>query len=126
MKKTLSGLGACIAATLVLGGCIDPGPGRAPAATPQNVSGGSRTASLFWEAPTSNTNGTPLTDLVGYRIYYGSNPQELVQTVQISSIGIQTYVIDDLAPGTWYFAIMAIARNGSESTLSNIVTKTIS
>jgi hypothetical protein len=65
-------------------------------------------------------------DLGGYRIYYGSTPGELTQTIQISSIGMQTYVIDGLEPGTWYFAIVAVARNGIESSLSNIAVKTIS
>jgi len=123
LTKQLSVLGASIAMASLLSGCIDPGPDPA-SATAQSAGG--QTATLFWEAPTSNTNGSPLTDLAGYRIYYGSNPRELVQTVQISSTGLQTYVIDDLAPGTWYFAVMAIARNGAESTLSNIVVKTIS
>ena len=125
MTKQLSVFWASIAFASLLSGCVDPGPDPA-SATPQGMSAGGQTATLFWEAPTSNTNGSPLTDLAGYRIYYGSNPRELVQTVQISSTGIQTYVIDDLAPGTWYFAIMAIARGGAESTLSNIAVKTIS
>jgi len=103
---------------------MDPGPGpaRAPASSQSSAS---RTATLFWEAPSSNTNGSPLTDLAGYRIYYGTSPDELTQTVQLSSVGLQTYVIDGLEPGTWYFAIMALTRTGAESSLSNIVVKTI-
>jgi hypothetical protein len=46
---------------------------------------------------------------VGYRIYYGSSAEDLGYTVQIDTIGLQTYVIDDLAPGTWYFAVKAVA-----------------
>jgi hypothetical protein len=30
------------------------------------------TATLTWDAPTTNADGTPLTDLAGYRIYYGT------------------------------------------------------
>jgi hypothetical protein len=63
--------------------------------------------------------------LAGYRIYYGSSPGELVQMIRIGSIGMQTYVIDDLEPGTWYFAVRAVAANGAESTLSDIAVKTI-
>jgi hypothetical protein len=83
------------------------------------------TATVSWEAPTTNTNGTPLMDLAGYRIYYGSSPQNLGRSVQIKTIGLQTYVIEDLEPGTWYFAVMAVAANGTESTLSDVVAKTI-
>lgn len=124
LRKTLVGLGALIAvASSLLPGCIDPGP--APGAAPHSLSGTSRAATLSWDAPISNTNGTPLTDLIGYRIYYGSSPGELVQTIRIGSIGMQTYVIDDLEPGTWYFAVRAVAANGAESTLSDIAVKTI-
>jgi hypothetical protein len=121
----LSGLGIAVAAALLLSACKDPGPATPPAAagTASNTSGA---ATLSWEAPTSNTNGSPLTDLAGYRIYYGSAPGELTQTIQISSIGLQTYVIDGLEPGKWYFAIVAVAKNGVESSLSNIAMKSIS
>ncbi|HVN44855.1 MAG TPA: fibronectin type III domain-containing protein [Steroidobacteraceae bacterium] len=122
MKK-LSALGASIA-LLVLAGCIDPGPDHSANGTPVAVPR-SHTATLSWEAPTSNTNGTPLTDLAGYRIYYGSSPGLLTRTIAIPTEGLQTYVIDDLEPGTWYFAVMAVASNGSESSLSDIVLKTI-
>ena len=123
-KLTLSG--AWIALALLVSGCDDPGPAAAAAKAPSTVSGGDRTATLSWEAPTSNTNGTALTDLVGYRIYYGSSPADLKQSVQISTVGLQTYVIENLDAGTWYFAVMALASNGAESALSNIVAKTIS
>ncbi len=126
MKEKLGRLGAWIATAWLLSGCIDPGAGPAHTTAPQSASGGGRSATLFWEAPTSNTNGSALTDLVGYRIYYGSGPDELSRTVQLNSIGLQTYVIDGLEPGTWYFAIVALARNGTESDPSNIVLKTIS
>jgi hypothetical protein len=72
-----------------------------------------------------NTNGTALTDLAGYRIYYGSSPQDLSHTVQIKSVGLQTYVIESLEPGTWYFAVEAVAADGRESTLSDVAAKTI-
>jgi hypothetical protein len=108
----------------LLSGCNDPGPDPASISTP-SASDGSRTATVSWDAPTTNNNGTPLTDLAGYRIYYGSSPEELSHTVQISTVGLQTYVIDDLEAGTWYFAVRAVATNGTESTLSDIAAKTI-
>jgi hypothetical protein len=107
---------------------MDPGPGPASASAPSSETpgaSGSRTATISWEAPTTNTNGTPLTDLAGYRIYYGSSAGDLSHTVQISTVGLQTYVIDGLEPGTWYFAVMALASNGTESALSDVAIKTI-
>lgn len=85
----------------------------------------SASATLSWDAPTTNTNGSALTDLSGYRIYYGPSASELNETVQITNIGVQTYVIENLDPGTWYFAIRAVTSEGAESALSDIVAKTI-
>jgi hypothetical protein len=81
-------------------------------------------ATLSWVAPTQNTDGTALTNLSGYRIYYGTSAGALTQSVDIPSVGISTYVIGNLSPATWYFAVKAVA-GGVESDLSNIATKTI-
>lgn len=90
-----------------------------------NVSTGSGMATLTWQAPTTDTSGAALTNLAGYRIYYGMSVSDLSQTVQLSNTGIQTYVIDALGPGTWYFAIKAVTSTGAESALSDVVSKTI-
>jgi len=124
LDRRLAWAVACLAVAAQLGGCRDPGPGTAPTVPPSST-GGPGSATLSWQAPTSNSNDTPLTDLAGYRIYYGSSPERLSHTVQLKTIGLQTYVIDDLEPGTWYFAVRALAANGSESNLSEIVVKTI-
>jgi fibronectin type III domain protein len=99
-----------------------PPPSSPPPSPPSPTSGN---ATLSWQAPTTDTNGAPLTDLSGYRIYYGTDASNLSDTVQLTSVGIQTYVIDNLAPGTWYFAIKAETSTGVESALSSIVSKTI-
>ena len=97
----------------------------ATTAAPANVPNGSGTATLSWEAPTTTTQGTALTNLAGYRIYYGVH-DNLSQTVQVNGVGLQTYVIDGLGQGTWYFAIKAVSSTGAESPPSNVVTKVIS
>jgi len=125
LKTKLGWAGTWIAVAALVAGCRDPGPGAAPTAAP-SASGSAGSATLSWDAPTTNTNGTALTDLAGYRIYYGSNPEHLDHTVHISTVGLQTYVIDGLEPGNWYFAVMALATDGKESQLSDVVLKTIS
>ena len=124
MATELNRLGPWVAAAALLCGCEDPGPGPAHTAT-AGPGSADKTATVSWEAPTTNTNGTPLTDLVGYRIYFGSSPEELGHIVQINTIGLQTYVIDGLIPGTWYFAVRAVAADGTESALSDVAAKTI-
>jgi hypothetical protein len=126
LKEKLIRLAAWMAGASLLSGCIDPGPTAGPVAVPQSLNSAGHTATLSWEAPTANTNGSPLTDLSGYHIYYGTSPEALSRSVKINTIGLQTYVIDDLEPGTWYFAVRALASDGAESPLSDVVVKTIS
>lgn len=80
---------------------------------------------LDWVAPTSNTNGTPLTDLAGYWIYYGTSANALTQTVQVANPGILTYVLNNLTPGTWYFAVTAYTSANVQSNQSAVANQTV-
>ena len=82
-------------------------------------------ATLKWTVPTLNTNGTPLTDLSGYTISYGTSSTELTQSITITSPTPTTYTIAGLAAGTWYFEIAANASDGTQSAPSNIASKMI-
>jgi hypothetical protein len=82
-------------------------------------------ATLSWQAPTLNTDNTPLTNLAGYRIVYGTDQNALDQTITISSPGTTTYVVDGLTAATWYFAVRAFTSDGAESANSPIGSKTI-
>ncbi len=86
----------------------------------------SRDATLSWLAPTQNTDGSALTNLAGYRIYYGTNANLLDQVIDIPTVGITTYQISNLAAGTWYFAVKSYNTAGVESDLSNLTSKSIS
>lgn len=81
-------------------------------------------STLSWMAPTQNTDGSALTNLSGYRIYYGTSATSLTQSIDLPSAGILTYVLGNLSPATWYFAVKAVA-GGVESNLSNVASKTI-
>jgi hypothetical protein len=82
-------------------------------------------ATLSWTAPTENTDGTLLTDLAGYTIYYGSSAGALTQTIQVSDASATSYEIDNLSSGTYYFAVAANASDGTESARSSVASKTI-
>lgn len=82
-------------------------------------------ATVSWSAPTLNNDGSPLTDLAGYRIYYGTSASSLTQVINVATVGITTYVIGDLGSGTWYFGLRALNSTGVESDLSNVASKTI-
>ena len=86
---------------------------------------GGGTATLSWMPPQQNTDGTPLTNLAGYHVYYGTNASSLSKSVTLASPGIATYMVTDLSPGTWYFAVKAYNTANVESILSAKVSKTI-
>ncbi len=131
----LSALKRCLALIAVSAALAACGGGASPSQSflPQSTSGGSTTdeggvgqATLSWTAPDANTDGTPLTNLAGYRIYYGTSADVLDQVVEIPSVGLTTYVVANLGVGTYYFSIRAYNSVGAESALSNIVSDTIS
>jgi Putative Ig domain len=80
---------------------------------------------LSWTPPTQNEDGSPLTNLRGYRIHYGTSSSALNATIEIAQAGITTAVIENLAPATWYFAVKAYTTAGVESAFSNIASKRI-
>jgi hypothetical protein len=89
----------------------------------QQVSLGSVT--LSWTPPTQNEDGTPLTDLAGYRFLWGPSAGNYPNAVTVNNAGLTTYVIDNLAPGTYVFVAKSINAAGVESQFSNSATKTI-
>jgi hypothetical protein len=80
---------------------------------------------LTWTAPTLNTDGTPVTPLSGYTIYYGTSQSNLTQSVAVGGAGTTTFELTGLAAGTWYFAVAANATDGTESAQSSIGSKTL-
>jgi hypothetical protein len=82
-------------------------------------------ATLSWQAPTQNANGSALTNLAGYKIEYGNSPSALTKTIQVANPGLTQYVVSNLSQGTWYFGILAYTSAGAQSNLSAIGHKTI-
>jgi hypothetical protein len=82
-------------------------------------------ATLRWTAPTTNVDGSPITDLAGYRIVYGQSSGALSQSLTVASPAITSASVENLSTGTWYFAVKAYTSGGVESDLSNIAQKTI-
>jgi hypothetical protein len=78
-----------------------------------------------WSTPTQNTNGTALVNLAGFRIYYGTSASNLSQSEQIANPGVTSYVLANLAPGTWYIGLADYTTSGVESSLSNIASTTV-
>jgi hypothetical protein len=82
-------------------------------------------AALSWIPPTQNSDGSSLTNLAGYNIYYGTNASSLGNKLVISNPGLTTYTLGNLSSGTYYFDITAYTSSGVESAVSSVVNKTI-
>ena len=89
------------------------------------VTGADESATLSWVAPTENTDGTPVTDLAGYYVHYGTSPDELDKTITVSGAASTTCIISGLTEGTYYFAVVAYTAAGTNSGESDLVSKTI-
>jgi hypothetical protein len=81
------------------------------------------TVTLTWAAPTTNADGTPLTDLAGYKIYYGTISGNYTEVIDVGNV--ITYKVEGRQPGTYYFAVTAYDTSGNESDYSNEVSKII-
>jgi len=82
-------------------------------------------ATLSWRAPTERVDGSPIGQLVGYRVLYGQVSRDYDFTVELNSAGITRYVVEGLGAGTWYFAIQAVTSDGLVSEPSAEASKRI-
>lgn len=87
--------------------------------------GASGSVTLSWQPPTQNEDGSPLRDLAGYRIYLGRSPESLSRVIVLNNPGLTRYVVENLSPSTWHFAMTSFNRNGRESRRSATASKHI-
>jgi hypothetical protein len=77
---------------------------------------------LGWDPPATDAAGGPLDDLAGYRLYFGTrSPLSAARDTFVEVAPGAEFTLEDLRPGTWYFAISAVDESGNESELSNEV-----
>ncbi len=67
---------------------------------------------LAWDA-------SPSPDVVGYRIYFGTNAGNYSYLINVGLVRTQTVVLPHT--GRWFFAATAVDANGMESPFSNQV-----
>lgn len=89
---------------------------------------------LGWDAPIDNEDGTPLTDLAGFNVYYGTQsrggavyPSEFSYDSVEGAGNVASYQINNLTDGlTYYFSITAVNASGNESRFSDELSLTLS
>jgi hypothetical protein len=98
--------------SLLIGGCGGNG------GTGDGSPGG--TIRLAWDPPTTTADGSPLTDLTGYKIYYGTASRTYDHSVDVGNV--TTYTLTGLAQGqTYYLATTAYDTSNRQSGFSNEV-----
>lgn len=81
------------------------------------------TAVLAWDPPTTRVDGSPLTDLAGFRVYYGRSSRSYPR---VADVGSSTEAeIGGLPTGRVYFSVTAYDALGREGPLSAEVYKDI-
>jgi hypothetical protein len=86
---------------------------------------------LSWTAPTENTDGTPLTDLAGYKIYWRQSTVEAytdAKSITINDPAVLNYGILSMSlPSDGYYSTVITAFNalGNESEFSTEANFTI-
>jgi len=108
------GVAACSA-----GSGPDPAPSGNKIDPP--ASGAEKSVTLNWSPPAVNTDGSPLTDLSGYKVFYGTASRQYGSALSVPDPLVASAVIDGLAPGHWYFSIKSVSASGAESDYSGEV-----
>ena len=80
-------------------------------------------ATLSWAAPSTNVDGTPISALGGYKVYYGITPG-VYTSLDVGPVS--SYQVSGLTKGQmYYFTVTAYDANGNESDYSTVVSKII-
>jgi len=90
---------------------------------PLIASAGSITVS--WQPPTKNSDGSALTNLAGYRIYYGTSANVFNDFLAVNNVAAKSAVIDALPAGVWFVSMTAVSAAGVESDRTAPVSKTL-
>jgi len=89
--------------------------------------GGGGKATLHWESPTVNTDGSALNDLAGFRVYHGRDrllTKANAQRVDIDKAST-SHVLESLPLGLHFFAVTAVDASGNESEFSEVISTDI-
>ena len=82
---------------------------------------------LNWVAPSSREDGSSLalSEINGYRIYMGDSDSALELVMDIKDHTVTNYTLSEIPRGAHYFAVTVYDTDGSESSMSNIILRSV-
>jgi hypothetical protein len=80
---------------------------------------------ISWQAPRDNTDGSVLTNLSGYKIYYGGASGEYSSSIDLPNPSLNSYLVQNLPAGQYYFTVTSYNSDGVESGFSPEVSATL-
>ena len=88
---------------------------------------GRQAAILSWIAPSEREDGTPiaLSEIAGYRIYYGPTSGEYPYHFEITDSSAVQTELQNLLPGHYVFVITTLDTDGRESAYSDEISVSI-
>jgi hypothetical protein len=107
--------GIILSIPLILSGCSSASNAAGPVAGKAN---------LTWTPPTTNADGSPLTDLTSYAIYRGPSASTMA-LLTIVPATVPAYTDTPLPVGTYYYCVAAINSVGTSSSCSESISTTI-
>jgi hypothetical protein len=108
-----------------LSGCGGSGGSEGDGSSFTAVPKGNGSALISWMPPTQNTDGSSLTDLAGYKIYYGTSSSNYTKIETISNPGLSSFLVENLGATDWFFSMTAYNSSGIESSYSSEVSTII-
>lgn len=78
-----------------------------------------RDISLEWDAPTENEDGSPLTDLANFKVYYNETDSGAFEFIATTTA--TTYTDVNRTDGSHCYYVTAVDDTGNESLPSNTV-----
>jgi hypothetical protein len=82
-------------------------------------------ATVTWDIPSTNADGSPLTDHAGFNAHYGKVSRTYTAVAMINDAAANSVLIDDLEAETWFFSVTALDQTKNESPYSTEVSKVV-
>lgn len=83
------------------------------------LAGGNIKVLVSWTPPTKRVDDSVLTDLAGFKIFYGTTPGSRTNSVDVGNVS--SYEIKGLTSNTYYFSVVAYDSEGTQSDYSEEV-----